>query len=197
MQQLSMFDIFEPKPAPVRYEPPPRREVLTRAYGKAGHAIKIGLDDPDPVEVEIRGIPCLIVWGFGASTYAIQPPGSLFWSDTGYRSMATGGASLDDVVALVESYINRPAKKDGLGGKLERWWPLYVNQWRQSLSFVLRYGADRSKLWAQWGPEKHAEVWARWDASQAEALDRMRSEGIDPNDVDPPRWHKGKWPRFS
>lgn len=196
MQQLSMFDLWTPPPAPARYEQPSRRDVLTRAYGKAGHMLTIGMDDPDPVEVEIRGTPCLIVWGFGASTYAIQPPGSFFWSSTGYRSMASGGASLDDIVAMVEDYIDRPVKKDGLGGKLERWWPLYVNQWRQSLSY---HGtAKRNGYWGMCSTEEEqAERWAKWDADQASAIARMRAEGIDPNDVDPPRWHKGKWPRFS
>lgn len=61
MIQLSMFDLLEPKPAPVRYEPPQRREIATCAYGKEGYLISIGLEVPDPVEGEIQGIPFLLV----------------------------------------------------------------------------------------------------------------------------------------
>lgn len=200
MIQLSMFDLLEPKPAPARYEPPPRREIATRAYGKEGYLISVGMDDPDPVEVEIRDIPCLIVWSYGGvSTYTMQPAGSLFWSGTGYRSMSSDprctSVSVADTIALVEDYIDRPIKKDGLGGKLERWWPLYVDQWRQGLSY---HGtAKREGYWGMCASEEdQAARWARFDAEQAEALDRMRAEGIDPNDVGPPRGHKGKWPRI-
>ncbi|MCB5411798.1 hypothetical protein [Pseudogemmobacter faecipullorum] len=196
-EQLSMLDLWEPKPEPVVYVPRPRRTVLTRAYGEAAYSMEIYEDSPDPVEIEIRGIPCLIVSAFGASTYTVQPPGSLFWSCTGFRSMATGGASVDEVIQLVEEHIDAPAAKSGLGGKLERWWPSYVTQWQQSLAY---HGfADRSREHWGWCAREvgQAAIWADYDARQAEALARMISEGIDPNDVGPPSGFKGKWPRFS
>lgn len=196
MQQLSMMELLCPPPPPPVYVPRPKRDVVTRAYGEAAHVLSIDADAPDPVEVEIRGIPCLVVWDFGASIYTVQKPGSLFWSGTGYRSMTHGGETLEGVIAAVEKYIDAPVKDMGCGGKPERWWPGYVSQWRGSLRFELEHGKDRSKLWDQWGPEKQAEIWARRDAEKDAALARMWAEGINPNDVGPPSGFKGKWPTF-
>lgn len=196
MQQLSMMDLLCPPPPPPVYVPPRKRDVVTRAYGEAAHVLSIDADAPDPVEVEICGIPCLVVWDFGASIYTVQKPGALFWSSTGYRSMATRSATLDQVISLVESYIDTPKAKMGLGGKAERWWPGYVDQWRGNLRFELENGKDRSKMWAHFGPDKQAEIWARRDTERAAALARMWDEGIDPNDVGPPSGFKGKWPRI-
>lgn len=195
-QQFSMFDLWQP-PAPPRpvYTPPPRRTVMTRAYGR-DHAMQIDEDAPDPVEVEVRGIPCLINFAFGASTYTVQKPGSQFWSCTGYRNMATRAATVDDVIRLVEQHIDTPTSKMGLGGKLERWWPDYVLQWRQAQSF--HGNVDRTtRHWGLCAVDVGQEAcWADYDAAQQAALARMAAEGIDPNDVGPPPGHKGKWPRF-
>lgn len=191
--QLSLLDLMEPA-RPV-HVPRPKRDVITRAYGEAGHVLSIDADAPDPVEVKIRGIRCLVVWDFGASIYTVQKPGALFWSSTGYRSMSTtGGTSLEAVVAAVEAHIDTPKAKYGLGGKAERWWPCYVSQWQAGIRFGLEN--DRETMWSHFGPEKQAALWAKRDAQQAAALARMWAEGIDPNDVGPPEKFKGAWPRF-
>ncbi|OAN76731.1 hypothetical protein A8B82_15160 [Sulfitobacter sp. EhC04] len=194
--QLDMFGILEPKPAPRPYVPPVTRDVETRAYGGSVLAIEEG--QPDPVEIDVDGTPCVIKFGFGWSTYVVNGPGSLFWSETGFRSFATGGGSPDEIDQIREAirrYIAAPPKDgNGMGGKLVPWWPSYINQWRNSLAFELR--CPREDTWAQWGPEKHAECWADHDAKQAEAIAQMEADGIDPNDVGPPAHFKGQWPTF-
>lgn len=199
MQQLSMMDILCPPPPPPPmplFEAQGKREVVTRAYGKERHIIEIRNHVPDPVEVEIRGIRCLVVFDFGASIYTVDPPGSPFWSCTGFRSMATGETSLEGVIAAVEAYIDAPRAKYGLGGKPEIWWPGYISQWQGDVSWSLSY--KRSEVWTQWGPERHAEIWRKHDGRIAEAEARMWAEGIDPNRVGPPRHHKGKnWPTIT
>ena len=196
MQQLSMFDLLDPPTPPVArqaYVEPIRRKVMGRAYG-GPYEFKVNEDRPDPFEIEVRGIPCTIYPGF--STYVIDGPGSPFWSETGYRSFGFGiDADPDSIIAEIERYIDAPTKHgNGCGGKLTRWWPSYVRQWQSDTSWSLTY--DRATVWAQWGPEKHAEIWANHDARRAEALARMWAEGIDPNDVGRPQHHKGAWPRF-
>lgn len=197
-RQLSMFDLLEPPPIkvePSAYIPRPRREVLTRAYGSET-VLKIDAEAPDPVEVQIRGIPCLIVMDYGLSTYALGVPGSLFWSETGYRSVGTSKASVDQVISMVEDHIDTPKSKMGLGGKLVRWWPGYVNRWQQSEAF--HGAADRTKNHWGWCAREVGQdaVWADYDARQAAALARMLADGIDPNDVGPPPGFRGKWPLF-
>lgn len=206
-EQLSMMDALcppPPPPAPIPWVEPVKREVMTRAYGE-DHILKIRENEPDPIEIEVRGIPCVIKFDFGFNTYAIQPPGSPFWSGTGFRSWTNGiwqtdhgivfDGSVDDIRGLIEDHIDTPVKKMGLGGKLVRWWPTYINRWRGDLSWRLTY--PRDKMWTQWGPERHAEIWAEHDARISAAEARMWAEGIDPNDVDKPPHHKGPWPRFS
>lgn len=197
MHQTSMFDLLEPKPAPRPYTPPVIRDVRTRAYG-VDHIMQCREDEPDPIEIEVRGVPCVVKFGFGFSTYAVQKPGSLFWSETGFRSFAVSinwGDRIDEIPGLIEQYIDAPTKDgNGMGGKLAPWWPRYVNQWREAVSFGLRH--DRETMWGQWGPEKQAEHWAAHDARCAAALKRMIAEGIDPSEVGKPKHHKGKWPHF-
>ena len=207
-EQLSMMDLLcppPPPPAPEPYVEPARREVMTRAYGVTA-LMSIRADERDPVEMDVRGTPCLIRFDFGFNTYAVQPPGSPFWSETGFRSWVNGvwksdrgivfEGTIDDVRRLIEAYIDAPVKKEGCGGKLVRWWPSYVLRWRDDLSWSIRY-PNRAEIWAQWGPEKHAEVWAEHDRRISEAEARMWSEGIDPNEVGPPRHHKGPWPKIT
>ncbi len=203
--QMSMFDLFEPPRAPVQvkaYTPPPTHQVMTRAYGK-GYEMRVQDGEPDPYEIEVRGIPCLITFGVGFSTYTVQPAGSLFWSSTGFRSFAGAmmGANLrfngdfEHIPAYVESYLDTPESKSGCGGKLVRWWPLYVSRWQQDVEWDLSY-PDRSKVWMQWGPDRHAELWAQHDTRKAEAMRQMLADGIDPNETGKPQGFKGKWPRF-
>ncbi|NPD17576.1 hypothetical protein HOY34_20535 [Xinfangfangia sp. D13-10-4-6] len=197
MMQLSLLDLMEPPVEAVEIAPRQRRTVATRAYGEDAHLVTIYEDSPDPVEVEIRGIPALIVTAFGASTYTVQKPGTLFWSSTGFRSMARGDASVDRVIQLVEQHIDAPKAKMGLGGKLERWWPGYVRQWQFAEATCGR--ADRSKPYWGWCAREvgQAAIWADHDARQSAAIAQMLADGIDPNDVGPPPGFKGKWPRFS
>lgn len=173
--QLSMLDLMAPPPIP--YSPPVRREVITRVYG-GEYPMEIGEDELDPVEIEVRGIPTLIRFGGGWQTYTVQPAGSLYWSETGFRSFYGSFFDRAGIVSMIEAHIDH---KNGCNGKLTKWWPSYALQWRQEK----RFGAsvDRATTWAQWGREEHRENWARFDAGQAAAIERMRSEGIDPEDV--------------
>ncbi|MFT4076868.1 MAG: hypothetical protein QM647_15185 [Asticcacaulis sp.] len=161
---------------------------MTKAYGE-DYAMDIYVEDPDPFEIEVRGIPALITRGF--CTYAIRPAGSLFWSETGFRSFGINVIDRDEVAECIETHLAK-------SGKIERWWPRYVLWWRQSLAFELEMTArlGRANIWDQWGPEKHAEAWANHDAKQAEHMAHMLADGIDPNEVQKPVHFKGKWPRF-
>lgn len=203
-QQLDMFDVFNPPPEPVAYVDPIMREVATRAYGVNGLMI-IRDDELDPFEIEVRGILCLIRMNFGFDTYTVQPAGTLFWSETGYRSWTNGkwiagrgivfGGDEDDIRRLIEAYIDAPVKSYGCGGNLAPWWPNYILRWRGDLLWSISH--DRATVWDQWGPERHAEIWGAHDARIAAAEARMWAEGIDPNEVGPPPSHKGLWPRIS
>lgn len=187
---------WEP-PGMIGRDPHGRPQVRTRAASHDGIITLYHPDTPLPIEVVVRGMPCVISYHGGYATHAIEPAGSPFWSETGYRSMGGMLTDPDEIVADIERYIDAPAKNgNGCGRKLKRWWPSYILTWHQSVAFELQYGKDRSQMWAQWGPEKHAEHWAKHDAQLAAALEQMRSEGIDPNDVGPPSYFKGKWPRF-
>lgn len=202
MIQLDMFP--PPPPPPVVYVPRETRKIMTKAYG-TDYALSGYVGDPEPFEIEVRGIPCLINPTGGFKTYALQPFGTPFWSETGFRSFCIGDwhvkgglifpGTTNDMIRIIEANIDAKVSNGGFGGKLKKWWPSYVLQWRQDVSFF--HGVDRSDIWDQWGPETHVKTWAAFDKRQAERMARMLSDGIDPNDVEPPFWHKGKWPRFS
>ena len=196
--QLSMLDLMEPPaPSPVRWCDLPRRKVKARAYGGV-RDFTVVEGQSDPFEVEVRGVACTIAYSIGFSTYAVEGHGSLFWSETGFRSFGKQTEDPDTIRALIEKYIDGPTKEGGgMGGKLVRWWPMYATQWRDGLGFILKYGRDRSQLWAQWGPEKHAEVWAKKEADFVADLHRMEADSIDPNDLGAPSGFEGKWPRFT
>lgn len=187
------YDLFTAAPTPPVVAPPrvmrEIREVITRAA--CGRAIRVYDGDPDPFEVEVRGIPTVIAGGF--CTRAIEGPGSAFWSETGFRSFGIPTCDPDEVRICIERYIDKDC-----GGKLTRWWPGYVTQWRQSLAFELEVTKQggRESVWAQWGPEKWEDCWHRHDMRLADAVDQMIAEGIDPNDVGPPSSFRGKWPRI-
>lgn len=171
------------------------REVQTRAANRGGLITIYHEDTPEPFEVVVRGIPCVIAYSGGFCTHAIEPAGSPFWSETGFRSFGYMADDPAEIISFIERYIDAPTKNGaGMGGKLTRWWPGYALQWRQSLGFELECGRG---MWAQWGPERHAECWANHDRKLAEAVERMRIEGIDPNDVGPPAHFKGRWPVIS
>lgn len=196
-QQLSLLDIMMPPAPRLAVHERPKREVATRAYGRAGYVLRIGEDAPDPVETIIRGVRCLIVWDFGASTYAIDPPGSPFWSETGFFSLGvTRGVDLETVIGLVEQHIDTPAARNGMGRKLVRWWPLAVREWQENLHWALRYDQPGTTMWDQWGPERQAEYWESHRAKRAVLTARLLAEGYDLNDIGPPQHHKGRWPRF-
>ncbi|WP_420003227.1 hypothetical protein [Arenibacterium sp. LLYu02] len=202
LHQLNMFDLLEP-PAPVVRRQPieyTHRPLPTRAYGR-DYVMQIRVEERDPIEIEVRGVPALITFGYGFSTYTVQPHGSLFWSHTGFRSWAgfhgAVEAEPDTITALIERLYRRPYVKDGLGGQPERWWPSYALQWRYTTGFILEFGRDRSRLWAQWGPERHAELWAKKEREFRAGLSQMEADGTDPNDLPPRRGFKGQRPRFN
>lgn len=184
MQQLSMFDLMmPPAPPPKAWEPPPRREFMTHAYG-VSKAMEIDLNEPDPIEIEVRGIPTLIRFSSFFQTYAVLPAGSVYWSETGFKSFAglhgriEGGLTPSVLAEIISADID---SKYGCAGKLTKWWPHYCLQWRQNKDFADRQ--NRATTWDQWGAEKQAEHWASHDAKQAAALERMAAEGIDPDEV--------------
>jgi hypothetical protein len=177
MQQLSMLDMMIPTPPPTLYVSPPRRDFMTRAYGEP-YMMQIGLDERDPIEIEVRGIPTLIRFSHGWQTYTVQPAGSAYWSETGFRSFGHYEADPDEIADMIASHIDH---KNGCNGKLTKWWPDYARQWRQERRFM--ESTKRETVWDQWGPEKQAEHLANFDARQAAALERMKAEGIDPDEV--------------
>lgn len=177
---------FEPEKtiiAPRAYEPPPRREFMTRAYG-IEKPMMIDMEEPDPIEIEVRGIPTLIRFSSFFQTYAVQPAGSAYWSQTGFKSFAgfqgriDGGLTPTIIAEIINADID---SKWGGKGKLTKWWPDYCLQWRQNKDFADR--VERATTWDQWGPEKQAEHWASYDARQAAAIERMHAQGIDPQEV--------------
>jgi len=194
LHRSEQLDLFPPPPPPA-YVPKMRHDVVTRAYGHE-YVMQVCEDAFEPFYLNVRGTECLITDGF--CTYTTEPAGSLFWSETGFRSFGYRLSDPDEIVSAIEAYIDRPAKDgNGCGGKLVRWWPSYVLMWRQTLSFELRLAkGGRDEMWNQWGPERHKEAWREHDDRQATALARMRAKGIDPNLVEPPFFHKGKWPTF-
>ena len=147
----------------------------------------------------MRGIPCVISWSGGFCTHAIEPAGSLFWSETGFRSFGFATIDPDEITERICGYVDAPTKAYGMGGKLVKWWPSYVLQWRQSLGFEIEMTKQykgRERIWDQWGPEAWEDHWHRHDMRLQDAIEQMREDGIDPNDVGPPRGFSGKWPRF-
>lgn len=190
-EQFSLMDTSCQLPtAPILIERPSRR-VMTSAFGRP-HEIAMLVSDRDPVEIEVRGIPCLVARG---STYTLQPFGSLFWSDTGFRSFcwpipAEGPFPEAEVRAAIEQHIDDDDGK----GRLVRWWPCYVHRWRDEAAFMLEQ--DRGRLWRELGPERQADLFAQHDARQAAALIQMAADGIDPNEIGAPSYFRGPWPTF-
>lgn len=189
--QTTMFDLWAPPPVD---EAPKRRlrlDAVIRAYG-GPHQIHRYADDPEPFEIEVRGIRTAIAYSGGFCTYVIDGPGSTFWSETGFRSFGVYTDDPAEVAACIEQYIDRPPKDgNGCGGKLTRWWPRYVLRWRSDRAWSLTH--ERATMWTQWGPDEHERIWRTHDERIAGAEARMWAEGIDPNDVEKPAHHKGPW----
>lgn len=87
--------------------------------------------------LEVRGMHCIVSTKYGMSVNIDRDrhqPGDRFISSTGYRSFtgardATHGDGMswpDYARALIETHIDKPKAKDGMGGKLERWKPTAV-----------------------------------------------------------------------
>jgi|GEM_PF-2918020 len=189
MTQLDLFPPPAPPPLAPRVERT-RKEVMTRAG-----LVTVYADDPQPFEIEVAGVTTVISYSGGFCTRTIDPPGSPYWSETGFRSF---GAMLTDPVEIadwIQRYIDAPTAKGGCGGQLTQWWPGYVRHWRQSLAFELSF-KSREEVWNQWGPEQWEDSWHRHDMKLADAMEQMREDGIDPNAVGKPSGFRGKWPRF-
>lgn len=172
--------------------------IKTRAASDDGIVTICDPDSPEPIEVVVRGIPTVISFHVGFCTHVIDGPGSPYWSETGFRSF-TGYYKADPawIIEQIEQFIAAPAKHGkGCGGKLTRWWPFYVETWRQSLAFELMYCKDRSTVWDQWGEDEWLARWEAHDRKLAESMEQMRAAGIDPNEIGPPSFFKGKWPTF-
>lgn len=206
MMQLNMFDMLDPKPVMDEEEllwyQRPTYTVLAPIRGEMKEVV-VTEGEPEPIQVSVMGIPCVIefcglVGGF--STHAVEKFGTPFWSESGFRSWAgscDGITDGEELASLIEEYIRAPKGKDGMGGlngELKPWWPSFATQWRDHFGFVLSHGRDRSKLWAQWGEEKHREIWAETDANFEARLADMKERGIDPNALGKPKGYKGKWP---
>lgn len=188
----SHLDLFDP-PAPPPLVRPAVRSGIGRAYGGLREFLTQD-GNPDPFEMTVRGVGCTVSYCLGTfATTVADGVGSPFWSCTGYRSFGLALYGPDAVSGAVEDYIDRPVKRGGLGGRLVRWWPGWVLQWRDDRSLALTM--DRSTMWSQWGPERQAEELAGLDARIAAAEARMWADGIDPNEVGAPPSHVGAWPK--
>lgn len=181
--QLSMLDLLAPAPplAPVaRPALPERRVVRTRAWSHGGEITVYHQDYPDPFEVEVRGVPCVIAYSGGVCTHAINPPGSPFWSDTGFRSFGWQLINPAEIVAAIEGYIDAPAKHgNGCDGKLAPWWPLRVSSWA-SIERFRQKTLDRATMPGMTPAEDRAAYWERADTKHEADLTALLAEGLDP-----------------
>lgn len=172
-----------------------RPRVQTRAAQWDGLITMYHPETPQPFEVEVRGIRCVIAYHGGFATHAMGEPGGRFWSETGFRSFGNPSTDPAEVIADIERFIDAPRKDgNGCGGKLVRWWPWIVRQWQDAVAFDLDYPARN--LWLHMGEKESARLWAKRDADRATALAGVLALGLDPNDIGPPVRFKGKWPRF-
>lgn len=96
----------------------------TNAYDHSGEILAYP-DRPKPVEATIRGMRCIIAFEYGFSTHAVDRPGTLFWSETGYQSWAASNdvETAEQAIPIIEAFIDaKPHNGYGLGGKLKTWW---------------------------------------------------------------------------
>lgn len=152
-----------------------RRYVACSAWD--GWVMVCGKDDPDPIEVTVRGIRTVISFGFGIGTHAVEAPGTPYWSETGFRSFTginAGPEHAAEIVAAIERFIDAPAKDgNGCGGKLREWWPLSVLTLRDRRQYIVDHPDAYPKRQDQWEREESA---------------RVRELGYDPDVVAP-------WPK--
>lgn len=124
---------------------------------------------PAPIEMTIRGIRTVIAFGMGFGTHAIDPPGSPYWSETGFRSFTCSPTTdPDEIRSIIEAHIDAPTKNHmGLGGKLVTWWPVQIRQLQDY------------RRWSVEMPERdHGERIAALEAA-------VRADGFDPDVVAP------------
>jgi hypothetical protein len=151
--------------------------IKTRAWSHDGVLTLYGGDDPEPFEVVVRGVPCVIQWSGGVGTHAIGEPGSPFWSDTGFRSFMWLTTDRIEIVRMIEAFIDAPAKDgNGCGGKLKPWWPSPILDLRDRRRDMLRYPN---------GEGAGAEYWANMQRWEREGEEKVRALGFDPDVVAP------------
>lgn len=163
-----------------------RPQVQTRAASHGGIITMYNAYSPEPFELVVRGVPCVISFHGGYATHAIEPAGSGFWSETGYRSF--GGMLTDpaEIAADIEAYIDAPAKGGkGCGGKLKPWWQLCVLNLQQRRAYMTEHDL------ARWDQPDVANN-RRW---HDEAVAQVIAAGLDPDVVAP--WPKGKKPKLA
>lgn len=127
-------------------------------------------DRPAPMEIVVRGVRTVIVFGYGMATHAVDAPGTPYWSETGFRSFTcyNGPAEEGAIRAYLESYIDAPMKDgNGCGGKLAPWWTCAVRQLQQE------------RHWAVTMPDR------RNPDRMASLEDQVRADGFDPDVVAP------------
>lgn len=155
-----------------------RPHWITNAYQHDGEILAYK-DTPPPFELTVRGVRTVIAFGFGFSTHAIDAPGSLYWSDTGFRSFTCSNSrSPDEIRREIEAYIDAPTRDHmGLDGKLSPWWPLHISMKvtdaRWSLSTTVERFADK-------GEDEAAHVVATAHAHARQLLDEVLAAGFDP-----------------
>lgn len=159
----------------VRPEHPVHR-TDNRPYWKTaawawGGEILASRDCPPPIELTVRGVRTVAAFGFGMATHAVDPPGTPYWSDTGFRSFTgyNGPADPDVIREYLEGYIDAPTKDgNGCGGKLTPWWTCTIRQLQQERHWAVTI-PDRPV-----GKERLASL-----------EEQVRAEGYDPDVVAP------------
>lgn len=126
-------------------------------------------------------------------------PGTLCHSSTGYRSFLRGlsfvpegvGSPEDYVRSLLDGYLAAPAKNgNGLGGKLKRYVPWWMDSWRQANRDLARLTPEYEAACPGMTPaEDRPGYWADWKSKARvriiEAEARMHARGIDPHQFFP------------
>jgi hypothetical protein len=158
------------KPSHLVHRTDDRPYWKTSAYEWNGEILAYR-DRPAPIELTVRGVRTVVSFGYGICTHAVDPPGSPYWSDTGFRSFTgyNGPADPDLIREFLEFYIDAPAKDgNGCGGALSPWWTCKVRQLQQERHWAVTL-PDRPN-----GAERLASL-----------EQQVRAEGFDPDVVAP------------